>query len=99
MKKLSALFAALSIASMLTGCATVRRITAINEHPTQPVLFLETQDRLHFLGQTFRVEHVFWQCVERNGTLACQRQCGLANQDFSCPTAAAMGGGVSTNVR
>lgn len=99
MKKLSALFAALSIASMLTGCATVRRITAINEHPTQPVLFLETQDRVQFLGQTFQVQHVFWQCVERNGTLACQRQCGLANQDFSCPTAASTSGGVSTNVR
>jgi hypothetical protein len=99
MKKLSAIFAALSLASMLSGCVTIRRITAINEHPAQPMLFLETEDRQQFLWQTVQVQHVFWQCVERNGTLACQRQCGLANQDFSCPTAAATIGGVSTNVR
>lgn len=99
MKKLSALLAVLTVGSMLSGCATVRRITSINEHPTQPVLFLETQDRTQFLGQTFQVQHVFWQCVERNGTLACQRQCGQTNQDFSCPTATQTSGGVSSNTR
>jgi hypothetical protein len=99
MKRGVILLAALSLASMLGGCATVRRITAINEHPTQPVLFLETMDRTNFLGVTVQVQHVFWQCVERSGTLVCQRQCGLPNQDFSCPTAVATSTGVSTNVR
>lgn len=99
MNKLKALFALLTIGSALSGCVTVRRITTINEHPTQPVLFMETQDNSTILGTTYHTEHVYWQCVERNGALACQRQCGAPGQDFSCPSASATSGGVSTNTR
>ena len=99
MKRRSFALAALTLASLLSGCATVRRISDIREHPSQPVLFLETIDRHQILGQTYSVDHVFWQCVERNGALACQRQCGAPGQDFSCPNATATTGGVATNTR
>ncbi|MDP3277865.1 MAG: hypothetical protein Q8Q09_21960 [Deltaproteobacteria bacterium] len=89
-----------ALTSLLGGCAMTRRITSIQEHPTQAVLMLETADNHSILGYRVRAEHVFWQCVERQGVLACQRQCGAPGQDFSCPTAmATSGGGTQTNVR
>jgi hypothetical protein len=93
MKKLTTLFVVLSLASMLGGCSVlVRSIRRINDHPTQNVVFLESTDLRYryfwFLQSYYHLEsaeNVFWQCVERNGSLECQRQCGPHHQSFQCP--------------
>lgn len=89
---------ALLVSNALTGCAFHRKITRLDEHPTQPVLLLETLDRTYFLGTPIQAQHVFWQCVERNGALACQRQCD-GDREFSCPTITQTSGGATSNVR
>jgi hypothetical protein len=89
---------ALLVSSILGGCVTTRKITRLDEHPTQPVLLLETLDRTYLLGAPISASQVFWQCVERNGALACQRQCG-GDREFACPTLTQTSGGATSNVR
>ena len=88
----------LLVASSISGCSLQRKITRLDEHPTQPVLLLETMDRTYFLAWPVSASHVFWQCVERNGALACQRQCD-GDREFSCPTVTQTSGGATSNVR
>ena len=82
----------LTVLSM-NGCVFQRRIVRMAEHPTQPVLLLETDDITRLFSRIYRIEHIYWQCVERNGALACQRQCG-GSREFECPTLTTNGANV-----
>ncbi len=92
MKKL--LLAAAAFALLSSGCLN-RRLVRIQDHPTQPVLLMETIDTTMLLFPIAR-EHVFWQCAEGGNQLTCQRACG-GETEFQCPQSAMSMG--SSNAR
>lgn len=92
----SALLGLLALGSQ--ACLT-RRMTGIRDHGTQPVTLVETLDHYNYFF-TQRLEHVFWQCAENNGTLTCRRLCGNGPSDnFRCPQGGAFAGFGGTNIR
>jgi len=84
MKKL--LLPALAAFALLSSGCLNRRLVRIQDHPTQPVLLMQTIDTTVFL-LPIHVEHVFWQCAEGGNQLTCQRACGGATE-FECPQTA-----------
>lgn len=95
MKKLVFAAALSALSALSTGCLN-RRLVRIQDHPSQPVLLMETLDTTMFLAFPINREHVFWQCAEAGNQLTCTRACGGATE-FECPqTAMNMGG---TNAR
>lgn len=95
MKKLW--LAAAAIAALSTGCLN-RRLVRMQDHPSQPVLLLETADVYTALFFPTRIEHVFWQCAETGNQLTCQRACG-GPTEFQCPQGAVGLNATSSNVR
>jgi hypothetical protein len=93
MKKAILLLGLLGLAS---GC-TSYTVTQFEDHPTRPITRLEAfKHTNYFLYET--AEHQFYLCSQTPTKLACNRACG-GNTDIQCPTAAASGAAVSTNVR
>lgn len=94
-RRASMALAALALSSLLGGCMQ-RRLLRMQDHPSQPVLMLETLDTHTLLFAPISREHVFWQCAETGNQLTCTRACGGANP-YSCPASASSVGG--SNVR
>lgn len=95
----SKLWLAAAAFALLTGGCLNRRLVRIQDHPTQPVLLMQTADATMFFNVPIHVEHVFWQCAETGNQLTCQRACG-GSSEFECPQAAMnVGGSTSSNAR